>query len=52
MSSRFNRLRGKNFPVEKDKKGRKRHMQLFSREIDSRDICQGAGNVRRQLETA
>ncbi|CAK9050399.1 Calpain-type cysteine protease ADL1 (Phytocalpain ADL1) (Protein ADAXIALIZED LEAF1) (Protein DEFECTIVE KERNEL 1) (OsDEK1) (Protein SHOOTLESS 3) [Durusdinium trenchii] len=35
-------VRGGKFPVPKDEKGNKRHMQLFSREIDSRDICQGA----------
>eukprot|EP00435_Cladocopium_sp_Y103_P057687 s1948_g20.t1 len=35
-------VRGGKFPVTKDEKGRKRHMQLFSSEIDSRDICQGA----------
>eukprot|EP00434_Breviolum_minutum_P008989 symbB.v1.2.007918.t1/scaffold495.1/size259991/2 len=34
-------VRGGKFPVKKDEKGKKRHMQLFSPEIDSRDICQG-----------
>lgn len=34
-------IRGGKFPVKKDEKGKKRHMQLFSPEIDSRDICQG-----------
>lgn len=35
-------VRGGKFPVPKDEKGRQRRMQLFSAEIDSRDICQGA----------